>query len=30
MGLLKLGVRILAVVGKEITEVMRRPGAVVA
>jgi len=30
MGLLKLGVRILAVVGKEITEVMRRPGAVVS
>jgi len=30
MGLVKLVVRILAVVGKEITEVMRRPGAVLS
>jgi ABC-2 type transport system permease protein len=30
MGLIKLVVRILAVVGKEITEVMRRPGAIVS
>jgi len=30
MGLVKLVVRILAVVGKEITEVMRRPGAIVS
>ncbi len=30
MGLLKLGVRILALVGKEIVEVLRRPGAVLS
>jgi ABC-2 type transport system permease protein len=30
MGLVKLVVRILAVIGKEITEVMRRPGAIVS
>lgn len=30
MGLLKLGARILAVIGKEITEVFRRPGAVLS
>ena len=30
MGLLKLGVRILALVGKEIVEVVRRPGAVLS
>jgi ABC-2 type transport system permease protein len=30
MGLVKLVVRILAVVGKEITEVMRRPGAIIS
>ena len=30
MGLVKLVVRILAVVGKEIVEVMRRPGAVLS
>jgi ABC-type Na+ efflux pump permease subunit len=30
MGLVKLVVRILAVVGKEIVEVMRRPGAVIS
>jgi ABC-2 type transport system permease protein len=30
MGLLKMVVRILAVVGKEITEVTRRPGAIVS
>ena len=30
MGLLKLGVRILALVGKEIIEVFRRPGAVLS
>ena len=30
MGLLKLGVRILALVGKEIVEVFRRPGAVLS
>ena len=30
MGLLKLGVRILALVGKEIVEVIRRPGAVLS
>jgi ABC-2 type transport system permease protein len=30
VGLLKLGVRILALVGKEIVEVLRRPGAVLS
>lgn len=30
MGLVKLGIRILALVGKEITEVFRRPGAVLS
>ena len=30
MGLLKLGIRILALVGKEIVEVVRRPGAVLS
>jgi ABC-2 type transport system permease protein len=30
MGLLKLGVRVLSVVGKEIIEVFRRPGAVLS
>ena len=30
MGLIKLGVRILALVGKEIVEVLRRPGAVLS
>src|SRR5215216_4703535 len=30
MGLFKLAIRILALVGKEITEVFRRPGAVLS
>ena len=30
MGLVKLLVRILAIVGKEIVEVMRRPGAILS
>jgi ABC-2 type transport system permease protein len=30
MGLIKLGVRVLALVGKEVVEVLRRPGAVLS